>query len=128
VGALASLVTGGQPTHGAAPSNQLTFQPDHSTGAGHHPGKLQEFLVLYEAEGLVLHTKYLPLIGYFVSDIGALNQVITMWGYESLQQRDDLRAKLYADPDWIAFGPKTTAFIQKMETMILRPTRYSPIR
>lgn len=93
-----------------------------------HPGKLQEFLALYEAEGLALHTKYLPMIGYFVSEIGVLNQVITMWGYDSMQQRDELRAQLYADPAWIAFGPKTTPYIQKMETMILRPTHFSPIR
>lgn len=93
-----------------------------------HPGKLQEFLALYEAEGLKLHTRYLPLLGYFVSEIGTLNQVVTMWGYDSLQQRDDLRTQLYADPEWIAFGPKTTAFIQRMETMILKPTHFSPIR
>ena len=91
-------------------------------------GRMQEFLSIYEAEGLALHTKYLPMIGYFVSEIGTLNQVITLWGYESMQQRDDLRAKLYADPEWIAFGPKTTSFIQTMETMILRPTSFSPIR
>ena len=93
-----------------------------------HPGKLQEFLALYEAEGLALHTKYLKLIGYFVSEIGTLNQVITMWGYDDMQQRDDLRAKLYADPAWIAFGPKTTPYIQTMETAILKPTSFSPIR
>ena len=93
-----------------------------------HPGKVQEFLALYEREGLPLHTKYLPLIGYFVSEIGTLNQVITMWGYESMADRDTRRAALYADPEWIAFGPKTTPFIQKMETAILRPTSFSPIR
>jgi hypothetical protein len=93
-----------------------------------YPGKMAEFLALYEAEGLKLHTRYLPMLGYFVSDIGTLNQVITMWGYESMQQRDELRAQLYADAAWIAFGPKTTPFIQTMETMILRPTSFSPIR
>jgi len=93
-----------------------------------HPGKVQEFLALYEAEGLALHTKYLPMIGYFVSDIGTLNQVVTMWGYKSMAERDKLRAQLYSDPAWIAFGPKTTPFIQKMETMILKPTSFSPIR
>jgi hypothetical protein len=93
-----------------------------------HPGKVQEFLALYEREGLPLHTKYLPMIGYFVSEIGTLNQVITMWGYESMADRDTRRAALYADPEWIAFGPKTTPFIQKMETAILRPTSFSPIR
>ena len=93
-----------------------------------HPGKVPEFLALYEAEGLALHTKYLPLLGYFVSDIGTLNQVVTLWGYQSMAERDDLRAKLYADPAWIAFGPKTTPFIQTMETIILKPTSFSPIR
>ena len=93
-----------------------------------HPGMLPAFLALYEAEELALHTKYLPMLGYFVSDIGTLNQVITMWGYDSMQQRDDLRAQLYADPAWIAFGPKTTGYIQKMETAILRPTSWSPIK
>lgn len=93
-----------------------------------HPGKVQEFLALYEREGLPLHTKYLPMIGYFVSEIGTLNQVIIMWGYESMADRDTRRAALYADPEWIAFGPKTTPFIQKMETAILRPTSFSPIR
>ena len=93
-----------------------------------HPGKIQEFLALYEREGLPLHTKYLPLIGYFVSEIGTLNQVITMWGYESMADRETRRAALYADPEWIAFGPKTTPFIQTMETAILRPTSFSPIR
>jgi hypothetical protein len=45
-----------------------------------------------------------------------------------MQQRDDLRAKLYADPEWIAFVPKTTPFIRTMESMILKPTDFSPIR
>jgi hypothetical protein len=93
-----------------------------------NPGAVPAFLALYEAEGLAIHTSYLPMLGYFVSDIGTLNQVITMWGYESMQQRDDLRAKLYADPAWLAFAQKSTPFIRKMETAILRPTSFSPIR
>lgn len=93
-----------------------------------YPGKLPEFLEIYEAEGFALHTKYLRMIGYFTSDIGPLNQVITMWSYESMAERDELRAKLYSDPAWIAFGPKTVDFIQTMENMILKPTHFSPIR
>jgi hypothetical protein len=93
-----------------------------------HPGQMQPFLKIYEEEGLALHTKYLKMIGYFVSDIGPQNQVITMWAYESMQEREDLRAELYSNPEWIALGPKTTPFIQKMETEILRPTSFSPIR
>lgn len=93
-----------------------------------HPGAMGEFLAIYEAEGLPIHTRYLSLIGYFTSDIGPLNQVVTMWRYENMQQRDELRARLYADPAWIAFGPRTTGFIQRMESVILRPTHFSPLR
>ena len=93
-----------------------------------HPGKVQEFLALYEREGLPLHTKYLTMVGYFVTDIGPLNQIITMWSYDSMADRDDRRARLYADPEWIAFGPKTTPLIQTMESAILKPTSFSPIR
>lgn len=93
-----------------------------------HPGKLPEFLELYQREGLALHTKYLPLLGTFVTDIGPLNQLITLWGYDSMADREEKRAALYADPAWIAFGPKTTHLIQTMETAILKPTAWSPIR
>ena len=84
--------------------------------------------MIVEKRTYTLHPKYLPMLGYFVSDIGTLNQVITMWGYDSMQQRDELRSQLYADPAWIAFGPKTTGYIQKMESVILRPTSWSPIK
>ena len=92
-----------------------------------HPGKTAEFLRLYEAEGLALHRKYLRMLGYFTSDIGPQNQIVTMWAYESMAEREDLRAKLYSDPEWIAFGPKTTHLIQTMETVILKPTHFSPM-
>lgn len=92
-----------------------------------HPGALPEFLELYVKEGLDLHRKYLPMLGYFTSDIGPQNQVITLWGYESMADREEKRAALYADPDWIALGPKMTGFIQTMENIILRPTPFSPI-
>lgn len=94
-----------------------------------HPGMVQPFLELYEAEGLPLHVKYLDrLVGFFVSEIGVLNQVVHMWAYEDMADRDARRAKLYADPAWIAFIPRTTPMIQTMETRILRPTRFSPLR
>ena len=93
-----------------------------------NPGALPEFLSIYQKEGLALHVKYLPMLGYFVSDIGPLNQVITLWGYVDMAERDTRRAALYADPDWIAFGPKTTHLIRTMENAILKPTEFSPIR
>jgi hypothetical protein len=93
-----------------------------------HPGKLHEFIALYEKVGYPLQTQYLSMIGYFTTEIGVLNQVISLWGYASLAERDEKRSRLYADPAWIAFAPKVTPLIQKMETEILLPTNFSPVR
>ena len=39
------------------------------------------------------------LIGYFTTEIGTLNQIVHMWGYESMAQRQERRTALYSDPD-----------------------------
>ncbi len=92
-----------------------------------HPGALPAFLEIYEAEGLELHRKHLPMLGYFTSDIGPQNQVITLWGYQSMAEREEKRAALYSEPAWVALGQKMSPFIQTMENMILKPTSFSPI-
>ena len=93
------------------------------------PGTLPEFLALYEKEGFAIHTKHLGQpVGYFTTDIGPLNQLVHMWGYQSHADRDERRANLYADPEWIEFVPKTAHFIDRMENKILTPTNFSPWR
>ena len=43
---------------------------------------------LYGEEGLALQQKYLgKFIGYFTTETGNLNQVVFMWGFESLDDR-----------------------------------------
>jgi hypothetical protein len=72
------------------------------------PGKLKSFLTLYEADGLPVQRRHLPsLIGYFVTEIGTQNQVVHLWGYESLAEREQRRAAMEVDPDWIAYREKS---------------------
>ncbi|MHB2167990.1 NIPSNAP family protein [Alsobacter sp. R-9] len=92
------------------------------------PGTMAEFLAIYEAEGLPIHTKYLTMLGYFTSDIGPQNQVITLWSFDSMADREERRARLYADPAWLAVLAKTVPMVQAAENVILKPTRFSPIR
>ena len=94
-----------------------------------HAGKMAAFLDAMEKEGIAIERPILGrLLGFYSSEIGTLNQVITMWGYADMAEREEKRARLYADPAWIAFAPKTTHLIQTMQTEILRPTSFSPIR
>ena len=49
------------------------------------PGKLNELMDLYEKEGMEVHKKILGnQIGYFYTEIGPLNEIVHLYGYESL--------------------------------------------
>ncbi len=94
-----------------------------------HPGKVPEYMKHYEAEGLAVQTRHLPrMVGYFTTEIGPLNQVIHMWGYDSLDQRAERRAALGADPAWQAYVAKIRPLIITQESKILLPMPWSPIK
>ena len=91
-------------------------------------GKTAEYLRLYEQEGLAIQSRILGnLIGYFQTEVGPLNQIIHMWGYESFDDRTRRRAEMWRDEGWNAYVAKVRSFIVKQENKILIPTAFSPI-
>jgi len=94
-----------------------------------HPGKLAEYVGIYQAEGMPIQMKILGrMIGYFTTEFGPLNQVVHIWGYESFEERARKRAELQAQPEWKSYLAKTRHLIQTQENKILNPTVFSPIR
>lgn len=93
------------------------------------PGKVPEMVRLYGEEGLALQQKYLGrFIGYFTSETGNVNQVVFLWGYDSLDDRAARRARLADDPAWRAYLKKVVPLLVKQENRILKPAAFSPIR
>jgi len=91
----------------------------------YHPGNLDAFIELYRTEGMPAQMRHLPaLLGYYVAEIGALNQTVTLWGYESLQQRTECREALFADAAWKAFLAKARPLMQAQECRILKPAPF----
>src|SRR3954462_12669095 len=71
------------------------------------PGKAQEYLKLFEAEGYNIQVPIFGnLIGYFFTEIGPINQIIHMWGFESFEDRERRRATLQSTPEWLEFVQK----------------------
>jgi len=90
------------------------------------PGKLNEYLKLYETEGLPMQLKYLGhCVGWYTSnDIGPLNQVVHMWAYKDLNDRAERRNRMLQDPAWGKFIEKASPLLDHMENKILRPAPY----
>lgn len=92
------------------------------------PGAVQPFLDMFEQDGLPLYLHYCgKLVGYYVSDSGELNQLIHLWAYDSVEDRERRRSELYRDPRWTAFLEAALPLIVKQESRLLKPTRFSPV-
>ena len=95
------------------------------------PGTMRRWLAKYEAEGLAIQRKYLgEFLGMFTTEIGNLHQVVFMWGYESLGDRETRRAAMEADPGWEKFIQEIWNLnaIESQHIKMLRPVSFSPIR
>lgn len=73
--------------------------------------------VVVEEEGIGVQKKHLgELVGYFFSEIGPVNEIVHIWAFGSLDDRDRRRAALMADPAWQAFLPKIRDLIESRKT------------
>src|SRR5512134_2434538 len=94
-----------------------------------YPGKVAEMVRLYGSEGLALQQKHLGrFLGYFTSETGNLNQVVFLWGFDSVDDRAARRARMAQDPAWQAYLQKVLPLIITQESRFLTPTDFSPIR
>lgn len=93
------------------------------------PGRLREFLALYEKEGLPVQMKHLGhLVGYFTTEVGNVNEIVHIWAYKDLADRTQRRAAMAADPAWQAYLQKSREFMKTMNNKILMPTSFSPTK
>ena len=67
--------------------------------------------------------KYSELAAFWHTEIGALNQIIHVWGYKDMAERDKIRAAAVKDGVW---PPKIGEFIQTQQSDILHPFAFAP--
>jgi hypothetical protein len=94
------------------------------------PLRTRDFLALYERAALPLQTRYLGhLVGFFVSEVGPLNQVVHLWAFDSLAERERRRKEMEQDPGWPAYldAVRELDVILAQETKMLRSVPFSPL-
>ena len=78
--------------------------------------------------GIEIQRRHLgTLVGYFASEIGPINEIVHIWAFASLDDREARRARLGADPEWQAFLPRIRDLIEVAETKIMKPAAFSPV-
>lgn len=91
-------------------------------------GTIPTYLKVVEEEGIAIQKRHLgDLVAYFVSEIGPINEIVHIWSYASLDDRERRRAALMEDPEWRVFLPKIRDLIEVAENKIMKAARFSPL-
>lgn len=64
-----------------------------------HPADYPKFIKVTN-ELIHIRTNFSPVLGYWMTEIGGINQVVHIWEYESLAERARVRQKLASDVDF----------------------------
>ena len=88
-------------------------------------GTIPSYLKVVGEEGIAIQKEHLGhLVGYYFSEIGPINEIVHIWAYSSLDDREARRARLAADPRWQAFLPKIRDLIELAENKIMKPAPF----
>jgi hypothetical protein len=94
------------------------------------PLRTRDFLALYERAALPLQKQYLGhLVGFFVSEVGPLNEVVHLWAFDSLAERERRRKAMEEDPGWPLYVAELRELdvILQQESKMLRSVSFSPL-
>ncbi len=91
-----------------------------------YPGKVPEYLKLYEDEGLEIQREILGrMLGYYSTEVGpSVNQIVHLWAYDSFDDRLERRKRLQAHPDWQAYVRKMRPMLTEQSNRILNPAPF----
>ncbi|KAK3086882.1 hypothetical protein FSP39_024856 [Pinctada imbricata] len=84
------------------------------------PKEFKSFIEL-TSQWIHLRTNHSPLVGYWISEIGGINDVVHLWEYDNLDQRAAVRLALSQDQHWISnYISKMTPMLARQENSLLQ--------
>lgn len=90
-----------------------------------HPGKWRDYLALYEAKGLAIQKEILGrMVGYYHTEVGPLNEIVHLWAYTDLNEREQRRAALAANPEWQVYVSQMLPLLVSQESKIFKPAGF----
>jgi len=94
-----------------------------------HPGRQAEFLRLMGEEGIAIERPILGrMLGFYTSEIGPLNQLVHLWGYDSLADYEARCRARDADPGMAEYFKATVGMIAEQETRLIRRVELASLK
>lgn len=94
-------------------------------------GTIKKHLALYERLGKGPQTRHLgEPFAYLVTETGNVNQYIHIWAYDNAGDREQRRAKLWADAEWMTYVEESAKLgaLQQQENRLMQPVSFFPIK
>jgi hypothetical protein len=91
------------------------------------PGTLLDWETTWR-KGINARKKFVEPVGAWFSQVGRLHQVHHMWQYPSLEARKETREKAWQLDGWAETVSKTSKMAKSMDSFILMPLSFSPLK
>jgi type 1 glutamine amidotransferase len=89
-------------------------------------GKQREYLEFATGAGLALLKQHgFHPVGPWMTDVGKWSEVTWLFCFDSLAEREELRAKFAAHPDSTRYGQKLIAFVDEIIAQVLTPAAFA---
>jgi len=93
------------------------------------PGTTPDYRAGAKEVGLPVRQRHgAALAGWYWTEIGALNQVVHIWGYNDAKHMKEVRAAFYADPEWYEkYSPRAQQLVETQKTWTMNSPDFAPV-
>ena len=89
------------------------------------PGSTAHYMAAYEkADGLRLHEAMAPCVGWYATEAGDLFRLVTMWKFDSLEERQRGREKLYEQEAWRTLMDEVQPLVTDIRSQLIVPAGF----
>jgi len=68
------------------------------------------------------------LAGWYWSEIGALNQVVHIWGYNDTKHMQEAQSAFHSDPEWTQkYVPRAQPLVESQKTWTMNSPAFAPV-
>lgn len=93
-----------------------------------YPGTVPKVLEMWKKEGKAMLDLYFKMVGQWTSETGIANQIITLWEFNDMNHRQEMREQLLKHPGFITYLEKCRKHYVSQTSQFLSPTALSPIK